>query len=293
MHVCHALRQSARMPATALSAAAASPNASWSFSLGPFIVLAGLTFVYVRRWRACDASVGRLVLFLTGIAFAVIALFSPVDSLGEDLFLMHMVQHILLLDIVPILCILGLTRILLRPVARPLLGLERKLGPIASPVFAITLYVGAMWIWHIPALYDLALEHPLVHVLEHTFFTGAGGLYWWHILSPIRNRHLAGMGPVVYMTTTTLLVGALGIALTFAPEALYAFYEDQPRYWGLTAGTDQAIGGLIMALEQSIIMGIALAYLFIRALEESEREQQRLEALEDRAAAAAEAEAHR
>ena len=49
LHVCHALRQSARMPATALSAAAASPNASWSFSLGPFIVLAGLTFVYVRR----------------------------------------------------------------------------------------------------------------------------------------------------------------------------------------------------------------------------------------------------
>jgi putative membrane protein len=277
LHVCHALRQSARMPATALSAAAASPNASWSFSLGPFIVLAGLTFVYVRRWRSCDASVGRLVLFLTGIAFAVIALFSPVDSLGEDLFLMHMVQHVLLLDIVPILCILGLTRVLLRPVARPLLQLERKLGPIASPVFAITLYVGAMWIWHIPALYDLALEHPLVHVLEHTFFTAAGALYWWHILSPIRNRHLAGMGPVVYMTTTKLLVGALGIALTFAPEALYAFYEDQPRYWGLSAGTDQAIGGLIMALEQSIIMGIALVVLFMRALSESEREEQRRE----------------
>ena len=277
LHVCDALRQSARMPATALSAAAASPNASWSFSLGPFIVLAGLTFVYVRRWRACDASVGRLVLFLSGIAFAAIALFSPVDSLGEDLFLMHMVQHILLLDIVPILCILGLTRVLLRPVARPLLQLERKLGPIASPVFAITLYVGAMWIWHIPALYDLALEHPLVHVLEHTFFTAAGALYWWHILSPIRNRHLAGMGPVVYMTTTKLLVGALGIALTFAPEALYAFYEDQPRYWGLTAGTDQAIGGLIMALEQSIIMGIALVVLFMRALSESEREEQRRE----------------
>ena len=98
-----------------------------------------------------------------------------------------------------------------------------------------------------------------------------------HILSPIRNRHLAGMGPVVYMTTTKLLVGALGIALTFAPEALYAFYEDQPRYWGLTAGTDQAIGGLIMALEQSIIMGIALVVLFMRALSESEREEQRRE----------------
>jgi cytochrome c oxidase assembly factor CtaG len=85
------------------------------------------------------------------------------------------------------------------------------------------------------------------------------------------------MGPVVYMTTTKVLVGLLGVALAFAPEAIYAFYEEQPRYWGLSAGTDQAIGGLIMATEQSIIMGIALAALFIRALAESEREEQRRE----------------
>jgi cytochrome c oxidase assembly factor CtaG len=265
------------MSVPAVSLAAASPNASWSFSVGPFIVLAGLTFVYVRRWRQCDVSVGRLVLFLSGIAVAVVALFSPVDRLGEQLFVMHMTQHVLLLDIVPILCILGLTRVLLRPIARPMLNLERKAGPFASPAFAIALYVGAMWIWHIPAMYDAALEHPAVHVLEHTFFTVAGVLYWWHLLSPIRNRHLSGMGPVMYMVTTKLLVGALGIALAFAPEAIYAFYENQPRYWGLSAGTDQAIGGLVMALEQSIIMGIALVALFVRALAESEREEQRRE----------------
>jgi cytochrome c oxidase assembly factor CtaG len=265
------------MSVTAASLAAASPDASWSLSPGPLIVMVGLTLLYVRRWRATDVSVGRLLLFLSGIAVAALALFSPIDTLGEQLFLMHMVQHILLLDVAPILCILGLTRVLLRPVARPLLQLERSLGPLAHPAFAISVYVGAMWVWHIPALYDLALEHPVVHVLEHAFFTFGGALYWWHLLSPIRNRHLGGMGPVVYMLTTKLLVGALGIALTFAPEAIYAFYEDQPRYWGLSAGTDQAIGGLIMATEQSIIMGIALVALFVRALSESEREEQRRE----------------
>jgi cytochrome c oxidase assembly factor CtaG len=265
------------MSVTATTLAAASPNASWSVSPGPLIVLVGLTFVYVRRWRACDASVGRLALFLSGIAVAAIALFSPVDSLGEDLFLMHMVQHILLLDIAPILCILGLTRVLLRPIARGLLQLERSLPLLAHPAFAIMLYVGSMWVWHIPALYDAALEHPALHILEHTFFSLAGALYWWHLLSPIRNRHLAGMGPVVYMVTTKILVGALGILLTFAPEAIYAFYEEQPRYWGLAASTDQAIGGLIMALEQSIVMGVALVVLFVRALADSEREEQRRE----------------
>ena len=254
-----------------------SPDASWSFSFGPIALLTCATVAYVVRWHRVGETWWRLALFLLGIATVVAALISPIDRLGEQLFLMHMTQHLLLLDIAPILILLSFSKKLLRPVTRRTVSVEKRAGWLATPTFAITLYVLTMWIWHIPALYDLALEHPLVHILEHTFFTAAGALYWWHILSPIRNRHLAGMGPVVYMTTTKLLVGALGIALTFAPEALYAFYENQPRYWGLSAGTDQAIGGLIMALEQSIIMGIALVVLFVRALAESEREEQRRE----------------
>ena len=80
------------------------------------------------------------------------------------------------------------------------------------------------------------------------------------------------MGPVLYMVSTKLLVGMLGIVLAFAPTALYAFYEHQPHYWGLTAGEDMNMAGLLMALEQSIVMGIALAYLFVQMLGESERE---------------------
>ena len=189
---------------------AVSPNASWSIDPVALVLLVAVTVVYVRRWRAVRASVGRLVSFLSGIAVAAIALFSPVDSLGEDLFLMHMSQHILLLDIVPILCILGLTRVILRPVAKPLLRLERGAGVFAHPAFAIFAYVGAMWVWHIPALYDLALEHPAVHVLEHVSFAGAGALYWWHLLSPIRSRRLGGMGPVVYMAATKCSSGSSG-----------------------------------------------------------------------------------
>ncbi|MEA2184383.1 MAG: hypothetical protein QOF69_3568, partial [Solirubrobacteraceae bacterium] len=105
-----------------------------------------------------------------------------------------------------------------------------------------------------------------------------GGLYWWHLLSPIRaRRRLGGMGPIVYMLATKVLVGLLGILLAFAPDAIYAFYERQPGYWGLSPHDDQAVGGLIMALEQSIVMGIALVFLFVRALGESERDEERAE----------------
>ena len=257
---------------------AASPDASWTFLPGAIAVVALLTVVYVRRRREAGASIGRLVCFLAGMALVLLALVSPVDRLAEQLFFMHMTQHLLLIDLVPILVLLGLTKVILRPATRRLVRLERAAGPLAHPVFAIGLYVVTMWVWHVPALYDAALELPAVHVLEHVTFAIAGGLYWWHLLSPIRSRkRLGGMGPVVYMVSTKVLVGLLGVGLAFAPDVIYDFYERQPGYWGLSPGTDQAIGGLIMATEQSIVMGIALTFLFVRALGESERTEQRAE----------------
>jgi putative membrane protein len=134
-----------------------------------------------------------------------------------------------------------------------------------------------MWLWHVPALYDAALEHSAVHTLEHLSFAGAGLLYWWHLLSPIRSRmRLGGMGPILYMASTKLLVGFLGLLLAFSPELLYAYAWSGTR-WGLTPIDDLHVAGLVMALEQSLVMGVALTYLFVRMLGESEAEEQRAE----------------
>ncbi|MTD46311.1 cytochrome c oxidase assembly protein [Conexibacter sp. W3-3-2] len=263
-----------------------TPDTSWTFAPGPALLVALLLGGYVWRWRAVrrtpsgarDAPIWRLLVFLGGIVSLSTALFSPLDALGEQLFAMHMVQHVLLLDVVPILLILGLTKVLLRPVTRLLQPLERQAGWWAGPVFAILLYVGVMWVWHIPALYDSAVESSAIHILEHVSFTFGGALYWWHLLSPIRARHgLAGLGPVVCMVVTKVLVGILGIFLTFAPRPLYDVYANGPRYWGLSALDDQALAGAIMAIEQSVVMGIALAFLFIRALGEADRADERAE----------------
>jgi cytochrome c oxidase assembly factor CtaG len=246
------------------------------------------TWVYVGRWRRARSQAGptaadgwRLASFLSGIALLAIALVSPVDRLAEQAFVMHMVQHVLLLDIASILLILGLTKVILRPATRRLRRVEEAAGPLGHPAFAVVLYVAVMWVWHVPALYDAALEHEPVHALEHLAFSGAGLLYWWHLLSPLRSRlRFGGMGPVVYMLSTKLLVGLLGIALTFAPDAIYGFYEHRAPIWGLSADTDQELAGAVMAIEQSIVMGIALAWLFVRALAESEREEERAERYE-------------
>ena len=241
--------------------------------------------VYVRRWVSARREVGpaaapvlRLLSFLGGLVLILAALVSPIDRLGEQLFVMHMVQHLLVLDVASILLILGLTRVILRPVTRRVQAIERAAGPFATPAFALVAYVGGMAFWHVPALYDAALEHPVVHALEHVTFGAIGGLYWWHLLSPIRSRHrLGGLGPVAYMFAGKVLVGLLGIALTFSPDAFYSFYEDRPRYWGMSAVTDQNVGGAVMALQQSLIMGVAMVVLLVRQLTESETETRRAE----------------
>ena len=265
-----------------------SANLSWSLDPGVLVGVAVVGGAYVARWRrvrrgrsarpAADAPIWRLCCFVGSLLCALIALVSPIDALADQLFLMHMVQHMLLLDVVPILAILGFTKVILRPITRSVQELEQRAGALASPAFAVVAYVGVIWTWHIPAAYDVALRHPVVHVLEHVTFLVAGSLYWWHLLSPIRARmRLGGMGPVVYMASTKLFVGALGMGLAFAPTALYPYYVHHARVWGLSAHDDQAIAGFIMAVEQSLVMGVALVVLFMKALTESEREQQRRE----------------
>jgi cytochrome c oxidase assembly factor CtaG len=267
---------------------AVAPEIVWPFAPSVLLGLAALGAIYVKGWRRArrpgaphPPGYGRLTLFVSGLLAIYAALASPIDPLGDELLVMHMLQHVLLLDIAPILLILGLTKGIMRPAARRVLAIERRAGLLALPVFAIAFYVGSMWAWHVPAMYDLALRYPTIHVLEHVTFMAAGTLYWWHLISPIRTRmRRGGPEPIVYMAATKLLVGALGVALAFLPVALYAHYQHEPTYWGLTHLEDQSLAGLLMALEQSLVMGIALVVLFIRMLNESEREAQRAERLE-------------
>jgi putative membrane protein len=259
-------------------------DASWSFAPIVLLALAGYLLVYTLRWRtaraqggARAAGWGRLALWYAGVALLAVALVSPLDALGEQFATFHMVQHLVLADLVPVLLTLALTKHILRPATRLIHRIERAAGPFGHPAFGVVAYVGAMWAWHVPVLYDAALERPFVHTLEHLSFAAAGLLYWWHLLSPIRSRlRLGGMGPIMYMASTKVLVGFLGVLLAFSPDLLYAYAWEGTK-WGLSPIDDQRVAGLVMALEQSIVMGIALAYLFFRMLGESEAEDQRAE----------------
>lgn len=261
--------------------------------LVPLALFAG---IYIWRFaQARREAGGRGAGLLQALAFAggtlalLAALVSPLDGLGEEyLFSAHMVQHVLIGDIAPLLIILGLSRVILRPATRRLTAIERRLGPLASPATGLVAWLVLMYFWHIPALYDAAVEQPLVHLLEHVSFFAAGVALWWPLIQPIpMRRHLTGMQPIAYIGVAKAGLAVLGIYLAWSTTALYPYYEDTPRIWGLSPVEDQNVAGVIMMVEQSLTLALVLVALFVRMLRQSEIEQLRRERLEERQTEAA------
>jgi cytochrome c oxidase assembly factor CtaG len=283
--------------------ASGHPHLHW---LQDPLVLVPLSFfagVYVWRFREArrevlarggspaKRGVGPLqaAAFAGGMFALLVALVSPLDGLGDEyLFSAHMLQHVVLGDIAPLLILLGLSRVIMRPATRRLTSIERGLGPLATPAAGLVAWLVLMYVWHIPALYDAATEHPLIHLLEHVSFFAAGVALWWPLIQPVpMRRSLTGLQPVAYIATAKAGLAALGIFLTWSTTAIYPYYETTPRIWGLSPIEDQNVAGVIMMAEQSLTLAIVLVALFARMLQRSETEQLRRERLEDREAEAA------
>ena len=264
------------------------PQLHWDpLALAPIAVLAAL---YVMRFRTARREAGgrgagalqALAFAAAGLALAA-ALVSPLDGLGEDyLFSAHMLQHVLLGDIAPALLLLSLSRVIMRPVTRRLMSVERALGRLASPWTGIALWIGLMYLWHVPAMYEAALRNPAVHVVEHASFFTAGLAVWWPLIQPVpMRRRLTGLSTVAYIGTAKFGLAALGLYLTWSNNLLYDYYAEVPRIWGLSPVGDQNAGGAIMMVEQSLTFVIALVVLFAAMLTQSETDELRRERLED------------
>jgi cytochrome c oxidase assembly factor CtaG len=197
-----------------------------------------------------------------------------------------MVQHLLLGDIAPLLILLSLSRVIMRPLTRRLQSVERALGPLAHPACALVLWLGLVYFWHIPAMYDAALNHTDIHALQHVSFFTAGVLVWWPLIQPVPMRHrLSGMWTFGYIGAAKLGLASLGLYLTWTSSVAYKYYLHVPRIWGLSAIDDLNVGGAIMMVEQSVLLVSVLAVLFGRMLAQSEQDELRRERLEERAAA--------
>jgi putative membrane protein len=193
-----------------------------------------------------------------------------------------MAQHILIGDIAPLLVLLSLSRVIMRPATRRLTRLERRLGGLAAPITFLGVWLVLMCVWHIPSLYDATLRHSLLHAFEHVCFFAAGICLWWPLVQPVPMRHrLSGLQGFGYVAAAKVGLGALGVYLTWSQTVIYTYYDHVPRITGRSPLHDQNVGGALMMVEQSAVLAVVLAVVLVRMLTQSEEEERRRERLED------------
>ena len=217
--------------------------------------------------------------FALGWISLVFALDSPLHELGEQLFWVHMTQHEILMLISAPLLVLG------RPLVAFLWALppawrDRAAGfgrsrlfksvwTFASfPLSAWLLSALALWVWHIPRLFDQTLRSDWMHAAQHATFLGTALIFWW----PVINRtHVLGYGGgLLYIFTTIMHTSVLGALLTFAPRPWYSSYVVTAPSWHLTALEDQQLGGLIMWIPAGTLLLVVALVLFVKWMKESQ-----------------------
>lgn len=222
----------------------------------------------LRRYLAPDQPFEkwRCALFFTGVAILILAVATPLDQIGEKyLFSAHMLQHVILVFLMPPFLLLGcphwLARFLLRTD-----GLGRLLSFLVRPVVACFLFNFMLAFWHIPAFYELALRDSFVHLLEHVAFTGSAILMYWPLLDPgqLQKKDHAGI-KLLYILGVSIGQLPLFAALTFSTEVFYPTYAAAPRYFqDLSPIDDQILGGAIMKVSAVAYMFLGLCVFFYR-----------------------------
>lgn len=241
-------------------AALAPHDLPGGWTLDP-VLLTALAVPGALYWRGARAmpafACGRRRWFLGGMAALVLALVSPLDRLGDALFSAHMVQHLVLVAVAAPLLVLGeplppMLRALPRAARRALARVGRRgallrriLQWLVAPGVALLLHLAALWGWHLPGPYELALRHRWVHAAEHVSFVGTALVFWWAALRPVRRGE--GEGGAIAITFVAIVqCGVLGALITFASHPWYPAHGPGARAWGLTLLEDQQMAGLIM-----------------------------------------------
>jgi putative membrane protein len=252
---------------------------SWNFEPGLIVSLlmfAGIYGAGIRRlWRSAGAGKGisraQVGAFSAGWLALVVALVSPVDAVSDSLLWVHMVQHELLMVVAAPL--IALSSPLVAGVWALRLRTSRGFHVLAwltAPAFVFLLHAFALWIWHLPSLYEAALEHEGVHIAQHICFFSSACLFWWGMLHG-RYGRLGYGAAVIYMFATGMHSGVLGALLTVAPYPWYRDYLITTSLWGYTPLEDQQVAGLIMWIPASLVFLVAGLAFLAAWLRESER----------------------
>ncbi|TVP60540.1 MAG: cytochrome c oxidase assembly protein [Halomonadaceae bacterium] len=213
--------------------------------------------LYLRGCARLAAGWHRGLVFHGTTLLCVVTLLGPLDGWAKTGTAAHMTQHMLLMVVIAPLWVLS------RPLPQIAAGGGRRAALLWRPLLALTrhpllcayLHGIAIWFWHAPLFYNLALKEPLWHTIEHASFLGTAGLFWWSVLNSRGNRV---PGALLALLVTLMHTGFLGALLTFAQTPLYQETRDLQ---------DQQLAGLIMWVPGAIPYLVAALWLGHRWLQ--------------------------
>ncbi|HEX7083806.1 MAG TPA: cytochrome c oxidase assembly protein [Gaiellaceae bacterium] len=222
-----------------------------------------------RRGRPQAAPASRLLLAALAAGVTLAAL-PALDGYADSLLAAHMLQHVLIGDLVPLLLVLAVrgpvrAHLLPAPLVRAArrLRLHRLLGVAVRPAPALALWAVSLAVWHVPAAYDRALADERLHAFEHGCFFVAGLVVW----SALLGRRLRGWRRVGYALSLLAASSVLANVLVLSYRPLYPSYEGpEARPLALSPLSDQDLAAVTMMLEQLATLGTFAALAARREL---------------------------
>ncbi len=249
----------------------------------PLLLAGGL---YAKRastlaGKGRPVPIWRQLCFASGLLMIVVALFSPIGHVSEELVIAHMVEHLMIGDLATLVLVLGLTG----PLLQPLLAIPvfDRLRILAHPLVAFPLWVANFYVWHIPALYEAAYGTAFMHVVEHSTFIFFGCLMWMPVFGPLPTpRWFTAAWKVGYVIAVRFAGAILGNVLMWSGSVLYPIYAPGERYWGISPLADQSTAGVVMMIEGTFLGLGLLAWVFFEAAREGIEKQRLLDLAHER-----------
>jgi putative membrane protein len=237
----------------------------WSTVIG----LGALGGVYAlsRAKRAAPQRGGRTkpALFISALVLMFLSLNGWLHDLSDSyLFSAHMVQHLLLAMGVAPLLIMGTPGWMLRPALRvPAIAWIGR--ALSNPITSFAIFNVALIGWHLPPLYNAAMAHHSIHIVEHLILLVASVIMWWPVLSPLPELpRLSYPGQMLYLFLMTIPMSLVSVSIAYASSVLYPFYASAPRVIHLSPMEDQMLGGLIMWIPGGLYFFAVISVIFYR-----------------------------
>jgi cytochrome c oxidase assembly factor CtaG len=219
--------------------------------------------------------------FWVGWAVMLAAVAPPMDWAAANAFSSHMAQHELLMLIGAPLMIVG------RPILPWLWALPDRIKAAAAgglqtsvlsriwrtltlPALAWAIHGGVVWLWHVPALYESALQSEAVHAVQHATLVSTAVLFWWGLVYGRYGRAAYGAS-ALFVFVTMIHTGALGALFVFSTSAYYPVYAERASAAGVDPVLDQQLAGLYMWIPAGLVLTVFALALMLAWLSESDR----------------------